>query len=241
MKEAPALLQPAHSLGGEFHCLPCNYSSEISQRYRRHLKSQKHQRMVAESRAVLAAEPGVMDCVQQAFKVELEEEPSSSGLYQCLLCEYSAKDHRNYVKHLKTQKHKRSVMEERIQPEEENRATLARKASTSTPTVVTSSGRKVIPKRFIGEYEEPGVKQSRSGKRRKVESGSSPGLPSARGKVKKEKEDAMADDQEVEAPPRQWSCDFCFIPYPSPKELFTHMGRSTDGVFLAGSLPSCSQ
>ena len=182
---------------------------------------------------MVTSEPGVVDCVKQAVevKVELEEEPSSSGLYQCLQCEYAGKDHTNFVRHLNILKHKKSVMEERIQSEE-NRVTLARKARA--PTVVTSSGRKVIPKRFIGDYEEPGAKESRSEKRRKVESGSgsSPGLPSARGKVKK-KEDATEDPQEVGAPLRQWSCGYCSILSSSPKELFTHMGRSTDRVFLA--------
>ena len=237
VEQATALLEPAHSLGGEFHCLPCNFSSEVNQRYQRHLKSQKHQRVVAESRAVITSEPGMEDSIKQAVKVELEEQPSSSGLYQCLQCEYAGKDHKNYVRHLNTQKHKKSVMEERIQWAEEDRVTLARKARS--PTVVTSSGRKVIPKRFIGDYEEPGAKESRSEKRRKVASGSgsSPGLPSARGKVNK-KEDAMEDPQEVGAPLRQWTCGYCSILSSSPKELFTHMGRSADVVFLARPSPS---
>ena len=136
-KPAAALLQPAHSLSGEFHCLPCNYSSEKSRHYQRHLKSQKHQRIVAESRAVVTTEPEVMDFDKEAVKVELEEQPSSSGLYQCLLCDYSGKDHKNYVKHLNTQKHQRNVTEERIQAGEEKGVTLARKAGAST--VVTSS------------------------------------------------------------------------------------------------------
>jgi len=163
-----------------------------------------------------------VDCAKQTVKVELEEQPSSSGLYQCLQCDYAGKDHKNYVRHLNTQKHKKSVMEERIQWAEEDRVILARKARS--PTVVTSSGRKVIPKRFIGDYEEPGAKESRSEKRRKVASGSgsSPGLPSARGKVNK-KEDAMEDPQEVGAPLRQWTCGYCSILSSSPKELFTHM------------------
>ena len=232
MEQAPALLEPAHSLGGEFHCLPCNFSSVVNQRYQRHLKSQKHQRMVAESRAMLSEEAGVMQCVKQTVKVELEEEPSSSGFYQCLQCEYSGKDHTNYLRHLKTQKHKKSMMEERAQSEEENSRTTAKKrTSASTATVVTSSGRKVIPKRFIGDYEEPGAKEGRSEKRRKVETGSSPCLPSARGNVKK-KGDVMEDDQEVQAPLRQWSCGYCSILSSSPKELFTHMGRSIDGVLF---------
>ena len=143
MEQAPALLEPAHSLGGEFHCLPCNFSSVVNQRYQRHLKSQKHQRMVAESRTVVTSEPGVVDSAKQAVKVELEEQPSSSGLYQCLQCDYAGKDHKNYVRHLNTQKHKKSVMEERIQWAEEDRVTLARKARS--PTVVTSSGRSGLP------------------------------------------------------------------------------------------------
>jgi len=223
MEQAPALLEPAQSLGGEFHCLPCNYSSEVSHHYQRHLKSQKHQRMVAESRAMLSEEAAVMQCAKQTVKVELEEEPSSSGFYQCLQCEYSGKDHTNYLRHLKTQKHKKSMMEERAQSEEENSRTTAKKrTSASAATVVTSSGRKVIPKRFIGDYEEPDVRQSRSGKRRKIESGNSPDFAISRGKVKK-KEDPLKDDHEVGAPLKQWSCGFCPILSSSPKELFTHM------------------
>ena len=245
MDQEPALMEPAHShsLGGEFHCLPCNYSSKVSQHYQKHLKSQRHQRSVAESRAVLttdSAVAGVMVAKQSVVKVEEAfkvEEPSSTGLYQCLPCEYAGKDLKNYTKHLKTQKHKKSVMEERFQlGGEEDRVTLAREArgkqGERVPTI-TASGRKVIPKRFIGdEDDEPGVKQSHSGKRKKIEcGGGSPVLPSVsrRGKVK-EKEDAMADDQEVGgAPLRQWSCEFCSILSSSPKELFTHMGRSTNG------------
>ena len=235
IERGPALIESSHSFGGEFHCLPCGYSSEVSQHYQRHLKSLKHQRSVAESRGLLTTsntEPGAM-VVQQAavkvedqtIKVELEEEPSSTGLYQCLPCEYAGKDPRNYTKHLKTQKHKRIVMGERFQLGEEDRVALARetmKQGDRAPTV-TSSGRKVIPKRFIGDEEEPNVKQSRSVKRRKVESGSSPALSSVRGVEKR---------GEAGAPLRQWTCEFCPILSSSPKELFTHMGRFTDGVCL---------
>ena len=167
----------------------------------------------------------------QTIKVELEEEPSSTGLYQCLPCEYAGKDPRNYTKHLKTQKHKRIVMGERFQLGEEDRVALVRetmKQGDRAPTV-TSSGRKVIPKRFIGEEEEPDAKQSHSIKRRKVESASSPALYSVKG-MEKRGEDQR--DQEAGAPLRQWTCEFCPILSSSPKELFTHMGRFTDGVCL---------
>ena len=106
IERGPALIESSHSFGGEFHCLPCGYSSEVSQHYQRHLKSLKHQRSVAESRGLLTTsntEPGAM-VVQQAavkvedqtIKVELEEEPSSTGLYQCLPCEYGTPPQKKY-------------------------------------------------------------------------------------------------------------------------------------------------
>ena len=123
-------------------------------------------------------------------------------------------------------------MGERFQLGEEDRVALVRetmKQGDRAPTV-TSSGRKVIPKRFIGDEEEPDVKQSRSVKRRKVESGSSPALYSVKG-MEKRGEDQR--DQDAGALLRQWTCEFCSILSLSPKELFTHMGS-----FFVGSINS---
>jgi len=177
-----------------------------------------------------------MGVEDQTIKVELEDEvPSSTGLYQCLPCEYAGKDPRNYTKHLKTQKHRKIVMGERYQLEEEDRVALARETSRKqgerAPTV-TSSGRKVIPKRFIGYEEESDAKYSPSVKRRKVENGSSPALSGLRG-LEKRGEDQR--DQEAGAPLRQWTCQFCPILSSSPKELFTHMATHVPPEVIASA------
>ena len=105
----------------------------------------------------------------------------------------------------------------------------SRKPGERAPTV-TSSGRKVIPKRFIGEEEEPDAKQGHSVKKRKVENGSSSALSGLRG-MENRGEDQR--DQVAGAPLSQWTCQFCSFLSSSPKELFTHMGRSSDVVPFA--------
>ena len=38
------------TVDGEFHCLPCGYMSKLRHNYLKHLKSQRHQTCLAESR-----------------------------------------------------------------------------------------------------------------------------------------------------------------------------------------------
>ena len=212
-EEDLALLKPYQGSREEFNCLLCGCLSKNIQNYRKHLKSQKHQSIVAGTRGVasISAEPGltvakqVVKVEEEMIKVEMEEEPSSSGLYQCLSCEYVGKTSQNYARHLKTRKHRKSVMEERYQLGEEERVTLARetKKQEARATIVTSSGRKVIPKRFIGDEEEFGGKQSLAEKRRKVEKYTgSPALSSVKGIVKRN-QDERVDGQEVEVSLRE--------------------------------------
>ena len=101
------------------------------------------------------------------------------------------------------------------------------KALKKAPTV-TSSGRKVIPKRFIGEDDDSDGREKVTRKRRRVGSvvkrESSHNVPKVRGIVKR-KEDQHEVVQGDVAPSREWTCQFCFAVSWSPEQFFLHLGR----------------
>ena len=238
-KQDLASQEHLQTVDGEFHCLPCGYSSKLRHNYLKHLKSQRHQTCLAESRGEKPATKEeweqMMAIRHQSAKPEEEEgrtqgvvTPSMSGMYQCLPCEYVGKNVKQYNQHLRSKKHKNLVKEVRCQSigEEEYKETKMQ-ALKKAPTV-TSSGRKVIPKRFIGEDDDSDGREKVPRKRRRVGSvvkrESSHNVPKVRGIVKR-KEDQQEVVQGDVAPPREWTCQFCFAVSWSPEQFFLHLGR----------------
>ena len=227
------------TVNGEFHCLPCGYSTKLRNNYHKHLKTQRHQTCLAESRGEKPATKveweQMMAIRHQNFKPEEEEgrmqgvvTPSMSGMYQCLPCEYVGKNVKLYNQHLSSKKHKSLVKEVRCQSSGEKEYKETKTQALKKAPTVTSSGRKVIPKRFIGEDDDSDGREKVSRKRRRVGSlvkrESSHNVPKVRGIVKR-KEDQHEVVQGDVVPPREWTCQFCFAVSWSPEQFFLHLGR----------------